>query len=62
MEKISWTDGVKNEEVLYRVKEGKNVLHTVRRRKANRIGDIYCRNCFRKQVIEGKIEVTETRT
>jgi len=30
MEKISWTDGVKNEEVLHRVKEGKNILHTVK--------------------------------
>jgi hypothetical protein len=30
MEKISCTDVVKNEEVLRRVKEEKNILHTVR--------------------------------
>jgi hypothetical protein len=34
MEKISWTDLVKNEE-LHRVKEERNILHTVKGRKAN---------------------------
>jgi hypothetical protein len=34
-EKISWTDRVRNEEVLHRVKEGRNILHTVNGRKAN---------------------------
>jgi hypothetical protein len=29
MEKISWTDHVRNEEVLLRVKEGKDILRTV---------------------------------
>jgi hypothetical protein len=38
MEKISWTDRVRTEEGLYRVKEVKNILHTVKRRKANWIG------------------------
>jgi len=37
MEKISWTDRVNNE-VLQRVKEEKNFLHTVKRRKAKWIG------------------------
>jgi hypothetical protein len=32
---ISWTDRVKNEEVLHRVKEERNVIHTVKRRKAD---------------------------
>jgi hypothetical protein len=32
--KISWTDRVRNEEVLHRVKEERNILHTVKRRKA----------------------------
>jgi hypothetical protein len=35
MEKISWTDRVRNEEVLHRVKEERNILHTTKRRKAN---------------------------
>ena len=49
-------DLVRNEEVLYRVKAERNVLHTINRRKANRIGHILRRNCFLKQIIEGKVE------
>jgi hypothetical protein len=44
MEKISWTDCVRNEEVLRRVKEERNIIHTVKRRMANCIGHILCRN------------------
>jgi hypothetical protein len=65
MEKISWTDHVRNEEVLLRVKEQRNILHDVYKRKANWIGHILRRNCLLQQVIEGrikgKIEVTERR-
>ena len=65
MEKISWTDHVRNEEVLLRVNEQRNFLHEVRKRKANRIGHILRRNCLLQQVIEGKIkgqiEVTRRR-
>jgi len=39
MEKISWTDHVKNE-VLLRVKEQRNILHEIHKRKANWIGRI----------------------
>jgi hypothetical protein len=35
MEKISWTDLVRNEEVLLRVKEERNIIHTIKRRKEN---------------------------
>jgi hypothetical protein len=35
MEKISWADRVRNEEVLHRVKEERNILHTIKIRKAN---------------------------
>jgi hypothetical protein len=34
MEKIIWTDRVGNDEVLHRVKEERNIIHTVKRRKA----------------------------
>jgi hypothetical protein len=54
--KISWTDRVRNEEVLHRVKEGRNILHTIKRRKANWIGHILRRNCLLKHVIGGKLE------
>jgi hypothetical protein len=56
MEKISRTDRVGNEEVLHRVKEERNIVHTIKRRKANWIGHILRRNCFIKHVIEGKLE------
>jgi hypothetical protein len=56
MEKISWTDRVRNEEVLHRFKEERNILHTIKRRKANWIGHILRRNCLLKHVIEGKLE------
>ena len=65
MEKVSWTDHVRNEEVLHRVNEQRNILHEIRKRKANWIGHILRRNCFLQQVIEGKIkgqiEVTRRR-
>jgi hypothetical protein len=65
MEKISWTDHVRNEEVLLRVKEQWNILHEMSKRKANWIGHILRRNCLLQRVIEGKIkdgiEVTERR-
>jgi hypothetical protein len=65
MEKIGWTNHVRNEEVLLRVNEQRNILHEIRKRKANWIGHILRRNCILKQVIEGKIkgelEVTRRR-
>jgi hypothetical protein len=56
MEKIRWTNDVRNKEVLLRVKEQRNILHEIRKRKANWIGHILCRNCLLHRVIEGKIK------
>jgi hypothetical protein len=56
MEKISWTDRVRNEAVLQRVEEERNILNTIKRWKANWIGHILRRNCLLKHVIEGKLE------
>jgi len=56
MEKISWTDRVRNGEVLLRVNEQRNILHKIRKWKANWIGHILRRNSLLKQVIEGKIK------
>ena len=51
--------------MLFRVNEQKNILHEIRKRKANWIGHILRRNCLLQQVIEGKIkeqiEVTRRR-
>jgi hypothetical protein len=56
MEKISWTDHVRNEEVLLGVKEQRNILHEMSKRKGNWIGHILRRNSLLKQVIKGKIK------
>ena len=56
MEKIGCTDHVRNEEVLLRVKEQRNILHEIRKWKANWIGHILRRNCLLQRVIEGKIK------
>ena len=65
MEKISWTSHVRNEEVLLRANEQRNILHEIRKRKANWIGHILRRDCLLKRVIErkikGGIEVTGRR-
>jgi len=65
MEKISWTDHVRNEEVLLTAKEKRNILHEIRKRKANWIGHILRRNCLLQRVFEwkikGGIEVTGRR-
>jgi hypothetical protein len=56
MEKISWTDHVRNQEVLLRVKEQRNILHEIRKQKTNWIDHILRRNCLLQWVIEGKIK------
>jgi hypothetical protein len=56
IEKISWTDHVRNEDVLLRVKKHRNILHEIRKRKANWIGHILRRNCLLQGVTEGKIQ------
>jgi hypothetical protein len=56
------TDHVRNEDVLLRVKEQRNILHEISKRKVNWIGHILRRNCFlqrgTKGKIQGRIEVT----
>ena len=47
---------MRNEEVLLRVNEQRNILHEIRKRKANWIGHILRRNCLLKRVIEGKMK------
>jgi hypothetical protein len=61
MDKISWTDRVRHEEVLHRVKKKGNILLTINSTKANWFGYNLSRNCFLKHVIEGRIDVTRRR-
>ena len=44
------------EELLLQVNEQRDILHAIRKRKANCFGHILRRNCLLKQVIEGKIK------
>jgi hypothetical protein len=53
---ISWTDHVRNEDVLLRVNEQRNILYEITKRKADWIGHNLRRNCHLKQVTEGKIK------
>jgi len=52
MEKISWTDRVRNVEVLHTVNEERDILHTLKRGKANWIGHILRRNCVLNQLLK----------
>ena len=65
IEKISWTDRLRSEEVLHIFKAERNILHTMKRRKVNWIGQILRRNWLLEHVIEvnieGKMEVTGRR-
>ena len=65
MEKISWTDYLRNEEVLQRVKEQRNFVHTVKGRKVTALRHILRGNCLIKHVIElkmvGRTEMTGRR-
>jgi hypothetical protein len=56
MEKIIWTDHLRNEDVLLRVKEQRNILHKIHKWKVNWIGHILRRNCLLQRFTEGKIQ------
>jgi hypothetical protein len=56
MERISWIEHVRNEKILLRVKEQRNILHEISKQKINWIGHIFRRNCLLRQVIEGEIK------
>ena len=53
---LSGKDHVRNEEVLLRAKEQRNILHEISKRKANWTGHILHRNCLLQRVVEGKIK------
>jgi len=49
---ISWTDRVRNEEVLKRVKEVRNIYHAINGRKVNLNGHILCSSCLLKHDVK----------
>ena len=60
MEKIGWTDRVRNE-VPERVNEERNILHAIKRRRSNWTGQFLRRNYCLKRGIECKIKRTGRR-
>ena len=62
MEETSRTYRVRNEEVLWRVKEERNVVYKIQRRKANCIGHILRRNCLLKHFVEGNVRKNKVKT
>jgi len=58
MQKFSLIDRVRNE-VLQSVKEERNFLHTIKRRKATWIGHILLTTCRIKLVIQEKVKGQE---
>ena len=56
---IGWNVGVKNEELLHRVKEEGKIVRSIKRGRANLIGRILRRNCILQYVIGGKINSKE---
>jgi hypothetical protein len=55
MEKLSWTDRVRNEEDYLESRRGGISCYN-KRRGSNRIGRLLCGHCLLQDVIEGKIE------
>jgi len=51
-----YPDHVRNEDVLLRVKEQRNILHEIRKGNVKWIGHILRRNCLLQRVTEGKIQ------
>ena len=56
VEKISWTDRVRNEELLRTFKEERDILRTITRRKTNWVSRIFSRKCLPRHVTEVKVE------
>ena len=61
MEKISWTDKMRNEEVLERVGTGRQLIEVLRYRKKTWIGHVLRGDGLMKEVLEGRMEGKRTR-
>jgi hypothetical protein len=58
---VTWTNCVRNEEILRKLMEERIILHTIKRRKATWIGHILRTNCLLKHIIEGTIRGIEMK-
>ena len=61
MERVKWTDKIKNSVVLERVGEGIIMLELIRKRKRNWLGHWLRRNCHLKDALEGMVNGKKVR-
>ena len=59
LEKISWRDKIRNDEMLARVKEEKCLIRTIRQRQTNWVGHVLRREGLLREVIEGRVKGTK---
>jgi len=52
MEKISWTDHVRNEKVLLRVKEQRNIIHEIVNGRLTRLVTFCVETAFYKELLK----------
>ena len=62
IERVKWTDKIKNAVVLERVGEGRMMLVLIRKRKRNWLGHSLRRNCLLKDAVEGMVNEKKVRT
>ncbi|KAJ4442639.1 hypothetical protein ANN_04228 [Periplaneta americana] len=61
MERVKWTDRIRNEAVLERVGEERMKLKLIRKRKKNWLGQWLRRNCLLKDALEGMVNGRRVR-
>jgi len=55
MEKISWTAGVSNSEVLSRVTEDRCIINTIKQRKRKWLGHVLCHDVLLRDILKGRM-------
>ena len=61
MERVKWTDKIKNAVVLERMGEGRIMLELIWKRKINWLGHWLRRNCLLKDALEGMVTGKKVR-
>ena len=61
LERVKWTDRIRNEAVLERVGETRTMLKLIRKRKRNWLGHWLRRNCLLKDALEGMVNGRKVR-
>ena len=62
MERVKWTDKIKNAVVLERLREGRTILELIKKRKINWLDHWLRRNCLLKDAVEGMVNGKKVRS